>query len=125
MKSSPNYCAGCIHADGCGYFDPDLNDPTWDEERMFEEHCVGCACGDGCECNKGCGCDNYEEEDTSSIQMHYKMTVGELIDRLQQFPKEMRVVDYMYDDIINIKATTWTDSNYPFNRPDEQVCMIE
>lgn len=56
-----NFCAGCIHHDACGYFDPELNDPSWDDVRRFKEHCVGCCCGDGCECNKDCGCDNYED----------------------------------------------------------------
>lgn len=57
----PNYCAGCVHHGGCGYFDPALNDPTWNDDRRFIEHCVGCCCGDGYECNKDRGCDNYED----------------------------------------------------------------
>lgn len=53
------------------------------------------------------------------------MTVGELIEKLQHFPKEMRVVDYMYDDFENVKEVTWVDSNWPFRHQDEQVCRIE
>lgn len=54
-------CFGCIHYDGCGYFEPALNKPHWSDEQRFQEHCVGCCCGDGCECNKDQGCDNYED----------------------------------------------------------------
>ena len=54
-----NECEGCIHYDGCGYFDFDNSDLT--EEERFAEHCVGCCCGDGCECNKNNGCDNWED----------------------------------------------------------------
>lgn len=53
------------------------------------------------------------------------MTVGELIEKLQQFPKEMDVVDYMYDDITNVKETTWADGDYPFHDQGKQVCMLE
>ena len=54
-----NECTGCIHYDGCGYFDFDNSDLT--EEEGFAEHCAGCCCGDGFECNKNNGCDNWED----------------------------------------------------------------
>ena len=58
-EESVGGCKGCIHYDGCGYFDFDNSNLT--EEERFDEHCVGCCCGDGCECNKGNGCDNWED----------------------------------------------------------------
>lgn len=54
-------CKGCIHYDGCGYFDS--YDHTKTEEENFIENCVGCCCGDGYECNKAnnYGCMNWED----------------------------------------------------------------
>ena len=52
------------------------------------------------------------------------MIVKDLIEALQRFDPNLKVVDdYMYE-ITEIKETTWVDSNYPYNRPDEQVVVI-
>ena len=53
------------------------------------------------------------------------MTVKELKQFLSNFPENMDVVDSSYNDIINVKETTWEDTNYPYTKPDKQVCMIE
>ena len=54
-------CDGCVHQNGCGYFD--CEDYNLTEEERFIEHCIGCCCGDGLECNKaqGDGCTNWED----------------------------------------------------------------
>lgn len=53
-------CKGCAHRGCCGFMKFDITGMT--EEEVFEEHCVGCPCGDGCECNRENGCSNYETE---------------------------------------------------------------
>lgn len=53
------------------------------------------------------------------------MTVKELKHFLSNFPENMDVVDSSFDDIINVKEATWEDTNYPYTKPDKQVCMIE
>lgn len=61
------------------------------------------------------------------------MTVGELIEKLKQFPLDMPVAcdgniyyppDNGYYDI-EISQRTWVDSNYPYNRPDFEYINIE
>lgn len=56
-----NGCEGCVHYDGCGYFD--FYDASLTEEERIIEHCFGCCCGDGLECNKqqSNGCWNWED----------------------------------------------------------------
>lgn len=60
-----NNCEGCCHDGHCGYFselnDYDISTPE-EEQKAFEEFCVGCCCGEGVECNRDFGCDNYEKE---------------------------------------------------------------
>lgn len=55
-------CEGCCHYSGCGYFND--HDVSKSDEEKFEEHCVGCCCGDGFECNRSndAGCMNWETE---------------------------------------------------------------
>lgn len=55
-------CKGCAHRGCCGMMKFDITGMS--EEEIFEEHCVGCPCGDGFECNRDNGCGNYEEEFT-------------------------------------------------------------
>ena len=56
-----NGCDGCIHYEGCGYFD--FYEANLTEEERIIKHCFGCCCGDGLECNKhqGNGCWNWED----------------------------------------------------------------
>lgn len=53
------------------------------------------------------------------------MIVKELINCLNNFPQDMEVVDGCFDEIISVKQVTWEDTNYPYTKPDKQVCMIE
>lgn len=57
--SDASPCDGCCHKYGCGRITFDTFGMS--EEEIFEQHCVGCACGDGYDCNRGNGCDNYED----------------------------------------------------------------
>lgn len=52
------------------------------------------------------------------------MTVKELIEQLQTFDANLRVLDSYMLDIESVKEMTWVDSNYPYDRPDEQVVVI-
>ena len=52
------------------------------------------------------------------------MTVKELIDKLKQFPEDMEVMDYLYMDIEDVHERTWEDTNYPYDKPDKQVVII-
>ena len=52
------------------------------------------------------------------------MTVKELINKLKEFPEDMMVVDSAYNDLDNIYKRIWIHSNYPYNKPDEEVLMI-
>jgi len=52
------------------------------------------------------------------------MTVEELIKKLEEFPKDMEV--YVgYDEIERVYESTWTHSNYPYNKPDKQIVIID
>lgn len=53
------------------------------------------------------------------------MTVQELIDQLEKFPKDMRVIDSSCMDIERVFEMPFTHDNYPYNKPDEQVIVIE
>ena len=53
------------------------------------------------------------------------MTVKELIENLQKFDPNLRVVDDYMLDIEEVKETTWVDSNYPYDRDDEVVIQIK
>lgn len=52
------------------------------------------------------------------------MTVKQLIENLQQFPEDMEVL-IDWDDIDIIKQVTWTHSNYPYNKPDKEVVLLQ
>lgn len=52
------------------------------------------------------------------------MTVGELIEVLSKYDKDMKVVDYMFDEIQDVKEDTCIDTNYPYDKPDKQVVRI-
>ena len=52
------------------------------------------------------------------------MTVEELIKELEKFPKNMEVMDAMYYDIESVYEGTWTHTNYPYDKPDKQVVII-
>ena len=47
------------------------------------------------------------------------MTVKELIKQLSQFPDDMKVLDACYEEIEYVYESTWTHSNYPYNKPDK------
>lgn len=54
------------------------------------------------------------------------ITVGELINKLSEFPENMRVgVDG--DPFMEVKITqrTWVDNNYPYDSPDFYYVNIE
>lgn len=53
------------------------------------------------------------------------MPVGQLIEKLQEFDLNLRVVDDYMLDIEKVKETTWVDSNYPYDRYDEVVIQIK
>lgn len=53
------------------------------------------------------------------------MTVKELICELSQFPEDMEVMDRGYDDIEKVYESTWTHTNYPYDKPDKQVIIID
>lgn len=53
------------------------------------------------------------------------MTVKELIIELAQFPGDMEVVDCDYDAIGRVRQGTLTHDNYPYNKPDRTVVVIE
>lgn len=52
------------------------------------------------------------------------MTVKELIEKLQEFPEDMEVVDMIFEDIETVCEKTWQHTNYPYDKPDKQVVMI-
>ena len=54
-----------------------------------------------------------------------RLTVGELIELLQKFPKDMGVVDYTHSGIVSARIYTWTHNNYPWNLPDTDYVMLE
>lgn len=53
------------------------------------------------------------------------MTVKELIEKLKEFPQDMRVQTYDWLDIDNVEIKTWQDSNWPYDQPDEDRVIIE
>lgn len=53
------------------------------------------------------------------------MKVKDLIERLKEFDENLRVLDSYYLDIDVVEERTWVDSNYPYDKPDEQVVIIE
>ena len=52
------------------------------------------------------------------------MTVKEMIEKLKEFPEDMKVVDDLYMDIEDVYIDTWEDINYPYDEPDKQVVVI-
>lgn len=52
------------------------------------------------------------------------MTIRELINKLKEFPEDMEVVDTMYMDIESVYEGTWIHTNYPYDKPDKQVVII-
>ena len=52
------------------------------------------------------------------------MTVKELIDKLKHFPEDMEVMDTTYMDIEDVCERTWMHTNYPYDKPDKQVVII-
>lgn len=53
------------------------------------------------------------------------MTVGELIKGLEKFPKDMEVMDGSHMDIESVYEDTWIHTNYPYDKPDKQVVIID
>lgn len=53
------------------------------------------------------------------------MIVKELIEKLKEFPEDMEVMNDMYMEIDNVRYGVWVHSNYPYNKPDRQVVIIE
>ena len=53
------------------------------------------------------------------------MIVKELINKLKEFPQDMKVQTDGFIDIDDIRIHTWVHSNYPYNEPDEDRVIIE
>ena len=53
------------------------------------------------------------------------MIVKELINKLKEFPQDMKVQTDGFIDIDDVKIHTWVHSNYPYNEPDENRVIIE
>ena len=53
------------------------------------------------------------------------MLVIELIKELEKFPKDMEVMDADYMKIESIYEDTWIHTNYPYDKPDKQVVIID
>lgn len=54
-----------------------------------------------------------------------RLTVDELIKLLQQFPKDMGVVDCNFNGITSASIHTWPDNGFPYNMPDSDYVMLE
>lgn len=52
------------------------------------------------------------------------LTVAELIDKLKEFPQDLPVCDSNIMGIETVEKRTWEDSNYPYNRPDEDYIYL-
>lgn len=52
------------------------------------------------------------------------MTVEDLIKELEKFPKNMEVMDSAYIAIESAYEGTWTHTNYPYDKPNKQVVII-
>ena len=61
------------------------------------------------------------------------MTVGQLIDKLKEYPQDMPIAvvgDIHYDnkddpEQIEIRQRTWVDGNYPYDSPDFDYIDLE
>ena len=53
------------------------------------------------------------------------MLVGELIKELEKFSENMEVMDAGYLEIENVHEETWKHTNYPYDKPDKQVVIID
>ena len=53
------------------------------------------------------------------------ITVKELIQQLSQYPDDMEVFDVGLMEIENVRETTWTRNNYPYDKPDKQILVID
>ena len=51
-------------------------------------------------------------------------TVQDLIEALSKFPLNAEVRDYNFDEIDEVKIKTWTHTNYPYNKPDQEYVCI-
>lgn len=52
------------------------------------------------------------------------LTVGELINKLQEFPLDMPVCSDGFVEIDGAEIITWVHSNYPYDLPDEDFVRI-
>ena len=52
------------------------------------------------------------------------MLVAELIKELEKFPKNIEVMNADYSEIENVYEGTWVHTNYPYDKPDKQVVII-
>ena len=59
-----------------------------------------------------------------SIYFGNCLTVGELIERLKEFPQDLPVCTDGYVGIEIVEKRTYEDSNYPYNRPEEDFIYI-
>lgn len=52
------------------------------------------------------------------------MTVAELINKLKEFPQDMKVQTDGFIDIDDVEIHTWEHTNYPYNLPNEDRVII-
>lgn len=53
------------------------------------------------------------------------MTKKELIEKLEPFPDDMEVYDYSYMEVEDVKEGVWEHTNYPYDKPDKKIIIIE
>lgn len=53
------------------------------------------------------------------------LTVGDIIDELSKYPRNMKLYDDSYFDFCSIYLKRYIDSNYPYNRPDELMLRLD
>lgn len=53
------------------------------------------------------------------------MKVKELISELSKYDPEREVYDYDYTPIVCVHEKLWVDGNYPYDRPDEKMLVVD
>lgn len=53
------------------------------------------------------------------------MTVKELKEELSKYDNDMEVYDCSLLKIEKVYEKTWTHTNYPYDKPDKQILILE
>lgn len=53
------------------------------------------------------------------------MTVKELISESSKYDLEREIYDYDYSPIVYVHENLWVDSNYPYNRSNEKMLVVD